>query len=362
VHAGAVPEREPEPEPAAAPTALVRAPAGAALRLPPGAGNRAIARFVGPAIRKARFRSLIGDEAAEMGQFIFTHTVMDLLYPKVTAAVASEPALAEIFKEYHEALFPAKSRPDWAKADARRAELKDTKFPAELLGPEDARLEVGAQIFEKLWKQYSNPKAGFPDLTPYVNLAHFQALRRWELIACKRTATLIAGRYVAGGGGGGTRSATTAIKPTQLVGSVKTDSSVQAGDLSQGTVATYSTSLAKEVERMKRALDDGWVVHARVLSGVEGGGKSKAEAEHSLIVYGYSGDAFEFYDPDVGGSNIERTGFDRLFYDPKANRLSTAETDADFAVYASSTADPGHRKGFQASGVHRYQVSSIETL
>jgi hypothetical protein len=362
VHAGAVPEREPESEPTSAPTAAARGPVSVLRSLPPGAGNRAIARFVGPALRKARFRSLIGTEAAEMGQFIFTNKVWELLSPKIDAAVASEPALNDVINEWYAALFPAKTRPDWAKADALRAELKGTKFPGELLGPDDARLEVGANIFEGLWKTYSNPKAGFPDLTPHVNLAHFQALRRWELIACKRTATLIAGRYVAGGGSGGSRSAATAIKLTQLVGGVKTDSVVRAGDLSRGTVATYSSSLGKEVERMKRAIDDGWVVHARVLSGAEGGGKSKAEAEHSLIVYGYSGNAFEFYDPDVGGSNIQRTGFDLIHYDAAANRLSTAETDADFAVYASSTAQAGHRKGFQVSGVHRYQVSSIETL
>ena len=172
-------------------------------------------------------------------------------------------------------------------------------------------------MFETLWKAYSDPKAGFPDLTPYVDLAHLQALARYELIACKRTATLIAGRYVARGSG--KRSAGTAIKPTQLIGGVKTDEAVLAGDLSRGTVATYSAELGKEVERMKRAIDDGWVIHARVLSGIVGGGKSRAEAEHSLIVYGYSDNAHH-------------------------------------------TDQPGHIRGYQASGVHRYQVSSIETL
>ena len=114
---------------------------------------------------------------------------------------------------------------------------------------------------------------------------------------------------------------------------------------------------------MKRALDDGWVIHARVLSGVTGGGKSRAEAEHSLVVYGYSGNAFEYFDPDVGGSNVARTGFDRLHYDPKANRFSTAASEADFLVYNPPKDDKsGHIRGYQVSGVHRYQVSSIETL
>jgi hypothetical protein len=364
VHSTVAQERAHDPEPAvAAAPALARAPAAALHSLPRGVGNRAVARFVGPAVRKARFRALIGSEAAAKGQFLFNGKVADLLYPKVNAAIANEPALAEIFAEWQAGMWPDKGRPDYAKADAARAELKDTKFPAELLGPDDARLEVGARVFETLWKQYSDPKKGFPDLTPYVNLAHFQALARYELIACKRTAALIAGRYVAGGGNGGSRSAATAIKPTQLIGSVKTDMAVFGDDLALGTVATYSGTLGKEVERMKRAIDDGWVIHARVLSGIEGGGKSRAETEHSIVVYGYSGNEFEYFDPDVGGSNVAQTGFDRLHYDPKANRLSTAASEADFAVYAHyKDAVPGHIRGYQASGVHRYQVSSIETL
>jgi len=363
VHSTATQDRAPDPEPAvAAATALARSPAAVVRSLQHRVGNRAVARFIGPALREARFRSLIGSEAATKGQFLFNGKVAELLYPKVDAALTNEPALREIFAEWEAAVFPEKTRPDYAKADAARAELKDTKFPADLLGPDDARLEVGARVFETLWKAYSDPKKGFPDLTPYVNLAHLQALARYELIACKRTATLIAGRYVAGGGGGGTRSAGTAIKPTQLIGSVKTDMAVFGGDLSLGTVATYSGELGKEVERMKRAIDDGWVIHARVLSGVEGGGKSRAETEHSIIVYGYSGNAFEYFDPDVGGSNVATTGFDRLHYDAKANRLSTAASEADFAVYAHRTSEPGHIRGYQVSGVHRYQVSSIETL
>ena len=344
-------------EPAAEPAApLARAPVAALRGLPAAAGNRAIARFVGAALREARFRSKIGSEAAERGQMLFHSKVFELLWPKVWNVIYDDTGLKEIWDSYMAALGDA----DYAKADAIRTELKDTKFPAELLGPDDARLEVGAQLFEKLWKEYAKPNASFPDLAPYVTIGHYQALQRWEMIACKRTATLIAKRYVAEGGAGGARSAGTAIKPMPLVGGVKTEDKHLGGDLYRGTVATYSAELGKEVERMKRALDDGWVIHARVLSGIVGGGKGYAQAEHSLIVYGYSGDAFEYFDPDVGGSNVAKTGFDRLYYDRDANRLSTAASEADFAVYAGR--DKTHIQGFQASGVHRYQVSSIETL
>ena len=366
MHRTATQERAPAPEPdVAAATALARSPAAVVRSLQHRVGNRAVARFVGPALREARFRSLIGQEAAAKGQFLFNGKVLDLLWPKLDAALANEPALDAIFREWEAGVFPAKGPRDYAKADAARAELKDTKFPAELLGPDDAKLEVGAKVFETLWNTYKDPKKGFPDLTPYLNLAHLQALARYELVACKRTATLIAGRFVAGGGSGGTRSAATAIKTTPLIGGIKTDESIVRDDLSRGTVATYSAELGKEVQKMKDAIDDGWVIHARVISGVTGGGETKREAEHSLIVYGYSGNAFEYFDPDVGGSNVARTGFDRLYYDPnpKAPRLSTAASEADFLVYnPPKGATSGHIRGFQASGVHRYQVSSIETM
>ena len=366
MHSTATQERAPDPEPAvAAATALARTPAAVLRSLQRGVGNRAVARFIGPFAREARFRALSGKEAAAKGQFLFNGKVAELLYPKLNASVANEPALAAIVDEWEAGVFPAEGRRDYAKADAARAELKDTKFPAELLGPDDAKLEVGARVFETLWNTYKDPKKGFPDLTPYVNLAHLQALARYELIACKRTATLIASRFVAGGGSGGTRSAATAIKPTPLIGGVKTDESIVRDDLSRGTVATYSAELGKEVQKMKDAIDDGWVIHARVISGVTGGGASKREAEHSLIVYGYSGNAFEYFDPDVGGSNVAKTGFDRLYYDPnpKAPRLSTAASEADFLVYNPPQGDAsGHIRGYQASGVHRYQVSSIETM
>ena len=351
-------ERAPDPEPAVqAATTLARSPLGL---LPRGIGNRAVARFIGPAVREARFRALVGKEAAATGQMLFHSKVFDLLWPKIWAVIGNDPGLKEIWDSYWAALSPKDGLPDYAKADAIRAELKETKFPKELLGPDDARLEVGAKLFESLWKDYSKPGASFPDLAPYVTIGHYQALRRWEMIACKRTATLIAKRYVAGAGGA--RSAATAIKPTQLIGGVKLDKNPLGDDRFRGTVATYSSELGKEVERMKRAIDDGWVIHARVLSGIIGGGKSFSEAEHSLIVYGYSGDAFEYFDPDVAGSNVGKTGFDRLYYDRDANRLSTAASEKDFGVYAHDKDAPGHIQGYQLSGVHRYQVSSIETL
>ena len=368
---------EPVSRAAAEPDALRDPPAGVAatavggvLALQRSAGNRATVAALRLSRRSTNvlpfdqdiFRSKIGAEAARFGQMLFHSKVGAALDPKVAAAVDQQPALAPLWQEYVEGV----GKLNWKRADAARKALREAAPDgpmAALHGPEDARLEAGGAIFEKLWKAYESPNASFPDVAPYATLSHYQALRRWEMQACKVTATRIAKRYIAAGGVGGNRDAGTAIKSTALVASVKWDDTPLGGDLYRGGVATYSTKLVDEVAKMRRALDDGWVIHARVLSGLEGGGKSGAEAEHSLIVFGYDGNSFDFFDPDVAGSNLARSGFDKLYYDPAANRLSTARTEADFGVYAADgPAGSNRHHGWQAGGVHRYQVTSIETL
>jgi hypothetical protein len=353
-------------------TAEVTAPPayGGVLALQRSAGNRATVAALRLARRTTNvlpfdediFRSKIGTEAARLGQMLFHAKLAAIVLPKAEEAAAKQPELAPLLKEWVKAV----NRLNWKTADnARKAlrELAPSGSMAALHGPEDARLEAGGLIFDKLWKAYADPQASFPDLTPYATLSQYQALRRWEMQACKVTAGHIAKRYIAAGGVGGKRDPSTAIKPTALVASVKEDMTPLAGDLFRGTVATYGKDLHKEVERMRRALDDGWVVHARVLSGLYGGGPSGAEAKHSILVYGYSGDTFDYFDPDVAGSNLARSGFDKLYFDRAANRLSTAQSEADFAVYEQTGPEGSNRYyGWQASGVHRYQVTSIETL
>jgi hypothetical protein len=369
-------EMELAPDAASAPIAgaavPARDPAGAVLALQRAAGNRATQA----ALRIARvpttvlpfdeeiFRAKAGPEVVELGQMVFGSYLLDALVPKVKKQLEVTPQYRDKLNEHMVACGNNdEGYINWAAADKARADLKAAGFPAALLGPDSASLEAGGAIFEKLWAAYADPQAPFPDLSPYATISQYQALRRWEYQACKATALKVAKRYVAAGGAGGKRSATTAIKATALVGGVKTDLKPLASGLVRGTVASYSSSLSEDVGRMKRALDDGWVIHARVLSGVEGGGASRAEAEHSLVVFGYDGDAFEFFDPDVAGSNLARSGFDKLYFDRGANRLSTARTETDFAVHGEGgDYATGKVHGWQTSGVHRYQVTSIETV
>jgi len=109
---------------------------------------------------------------------------------------------------------------------------------------------------------------------------------------------------------------------------------------------------------LKDALDNGQMVHARVLSGVgKGLGCAKAfdvkkvgaigppSEEHSILIFAHDGDEFAFHDPDATASNNPQIGFGRLFF--ADGTLSTATGAGDLPVT---------RCGDHAGGAHRYQV------
>ena len=126
--------------------------------------------------------------------------------------------------------------------------------------------------------------------------------------------------------------------------------------------------VASAVAAMKKALDAGQIIHARVLSGVGYGNdpnvpaepkakpftlKSPPPEEHSLLIIGFDGDEFVFNDPDGSASSKHGQGFGALHFDGASQRLSTAAVQGAFAV--SPTGD-------QPSGEHRYQVLTLTTV
>jgi hypothetical protein len=117
-----------------------------------------------------------------------------------------------------------------------------------------------------------------------------------------------------------------------------------------------------------QALDDGQVIHARVLSGIGyglgGPGPNPAAKptpiptdppeEHSLLIIGSNGsDTFVFSDPDASVSHTPEAGFGELFHDPADSRLSTSPAPGGMPV------DEGgkHRRGDK-----RYQIISLDTI
>jgi len=131
------------------------------------------------------------------------------------------------------------------------------------------------------------------------------------------------------------------------------------------------TGVGAAVAQMRRALDDGKTVHARVLSGIGYGIAKTATGattssptakpipigkppeEHSLLIIGYDGDKFVFNDPDPNSSNIFEAGFGLLTFDSANGRLSTAESGTDMVVSAA---------GLHANGDRRYQIISVTSV
>jgi hypothetical protein len=118
---------------------------------------------------------------------------------------------------------------------------------------------------------------------------------------------------------------------------------------------------AGAAQQLKDALDDGLIVHARMLSGcgvgmvtvppepgtkvtpivIPGGG------EHTVVIFAYDNDTFVFGDPDATVSHSPEPGFGQLTFDSGAGRLSTALNDADMAVGEDGYHAAHHEKRYQ---------------
>jgi hypothetical protein len=116
-------------------------------------------------------------------------------------------------------------------------------------------------------------------------------------------------------------------------------------------VCKYGPGLAGSMAKIIAALDAGWLVHLRVMSG-EGGGFPGGE--HSLMAVGHQGNTLMASDSDPRGEldAMLKTGFTPLYFDPAVPRLSTAVNDEEFPVLADDTR-------FHRNHHHRYQVISV---
>jgi hypothetical protein len=75
--------------------------------------------------------------------------------------------------------------------------------------------------------------------------------------------------------------------------------------------------------------------------------------EHSLVIIGYDGDEFVFWDPDSGASSRNgKAGFGKLFF--QGGRFTTAETEEELFV----NEDGEHPIG---ANNKRYQVLTVST-
>jgi peptidoglycan hydrolase-like protein with peptidoglycan-binding domain len=233
---------------------------------------------------------------------------------------------------------------------------------------------AGGAIDAELFAAFDGSK---DDAIPQRLLLKFRSLRAWRSVrsfdesACGGHALRIA-RRIRQKGGLVPRKAKGAAVAAVLATGTGTNDMRPVGDKDHflGDVIAQ-TGVGAAVAQMRRALDDGRTVHARVLSGIGYGiGKTatgattssdtakpipigKPPEEHSLLIIGYDGDKFVFNDADPKSSHIFEAGFGLLTFDSASGRLSTAESGTDMVV---STA------GLHANGDRRYQIISLTSV
>lgn len=211
----------------------------------------------------------------------------------------------------------------------------------------------GTNLFRVIWNKYHTTQA-IPGLTQYARLDRLEGLSMFEYIACWSAAERVAKFFFAKGGHSiGTRSAANKISGIALCRRVRRDNT-NVGGYSKGDVVIYYSNLGAAIAKVKRALDDDYHIHARILSGIYSGSTPSCRQEHSINIIGYDGNKFVFWDPDSKESAQFGGGFGFLYYDSALRRFTTAINDADLRV--NNNGD--HSSGSQ----HRYQVLTVRTM
>lgn len=224
--------------------------------------------------------------------------------------------------------------------------------------PPGKAFEMGMQVYKPLWDRWIETKT-FPNVADAANAYKCCYLRMADQWACEPTTRKLPGLYDA-------QSPGRAKDPKFAFGRTKlaTGTKVTRGDVPDGKGGTrqgvideqviYRSDLAAWVERMRLAIDNGWFIHVRVLSGVAMDYTAQPEnAEHSLLVVGYRGNEFMCSDADPNGEGAEhlKVGATSLFY--STGSLATA-------IGPAREVD---LRGFQKSDRHhRYQAWSVETI
>jgi peptidoglycan hydrolase-like protein with peptidoglycan-binding domain len=303
----------------------------------------------------------------DRGQFFWSLHVSEAIDTELTL-LASDPTALPFVVKARDArriimaggnakgtLTELKAIADKSKSPSRAA-MQTLVAPDSLGGP-------GQEL--RLWKAYiADNTNSLPNLTGSKSLFVLQSMRKAENTACWSHAVLVAQKLKKKGG----------LKPLNpkvppVSAQLANDDSVRdrrpkpaGSDTHLGDVFTQS-GVGSAVAAMKKALDAGQVIHARVMSGVGFGTTpfvpadgtrgflGKPPEEHSLLIIGFDDNTFVFHDPDAAVSNTPTPGFGQLVFDGK--RLSTATSDADMTV---------NPKGRHVRGDKRYQIIRLFTI
>jgi len=330
---------------------------------------------------QAKLKNVLGDdELIRDGQF--------QLQVRIYEALAALKPKAGALEAQYQSLIDSAARVDLASLNASAAAFRASMSASGISDPDllaatgpYARMmgdekTTGDAMFAEWWGKYQKTKSA-PPVTPYVNIFALHAHHSRALIQCGAHTGQVAQLYQNARKASGESKDPKASFSAQLATSIKREWTLVPGttNLCRGDVLQYGGNLADSVARMKAALDGGWVLHIRVVSG--GGARTPHPqpvgprvvppaapadpTEHSLLIVGYRGNGFIVSDSDPHGEGKPalETGFTTIYFDAGANRLSTAVDDTGFPVVCGDDGRGGSELGdFQADGHHRYQVWS----
>ena len=230
---------------------------------------------------------------------------------------------------------------------------------------------TGEELYNAWWFMHRTKKT-LPNFTRYLTLPILNKITLWETQACGYTVGQVVDVHKSRGGTGkGTRNPKNAFFGKQLFVSstAQRDTCLITPHAAVGDLVKY-VPLQSIVDKMKIALDDGFVLYTHVLSGYGVGSqapmtdcstpeqrrKSQTQVtikgEHYILIIGYESGKFLFWDAHASDSKEFGGGFGFLFFDVSHNRLSTAESDSDLPV---------DKDGVQRNGQHRYQPLNMST-
>jgi hypothetical protein len=213
---------------------------------------------------------------------------------------------------------------------------------------------IVAEVYQPLWNQWLSTKA-FPDMSGFRNVYQLTYLKMADQWACQPMTMNMAKLYHLQNSGTPKDPKVALPLTTLYTGPGTAQTKDKKGRVLDERVL-YRTDLAAVVEKIRAALQGGWLVHVRVLSGVKMDyTASRAAAEHSLLIVGASGNTFTCADTDPGGEGAEHlmVGATALYFDAGANTLASAvggglEVDAG-----------GHQTGNRR---HRYQAWTVQSV
>jgi hypothetical protein len=343
--------------------------------------GQSVSTHVGIADAVSRFKTkvnvtgLSSENVSQTGQFFWVIHMHDAMRTELTLLSSDPTALAFVAKarRAREAIDDR----DFATAQQLVGQLdviaQTTRSPSKPKMQSLLRANrLGPSAIESLlWNALNaDPTNSMPSLAPFLSLRTLMQLEAFDKQSCGFAAHKIAERLLKKGG--------VTARPNPKAGLFSADLNTSgvcmrdrrhtptpASRTMLGDVLKQS-NVSSAVTQLKKALDAGQLVHARVLSGVGIGTQSNVPfdskppvnvgqppEEHSLVIIGFDGDKFVFSDPDASVSKGPETGFGFLFFDSSNVRLSTAENASDLLV------DPN---GKHSRGDKRYQVLTLSTF